>query len=338
MSLCPSRQQVLRAAAVDLHEGTPCSTIRRARRHCRAKWSQLLIADAVRSLRLGGLLLDRERLRCGRLHPVRQLKALDPRREFGLRRIRLQAVAVERLQQVELIALRDVGQSVGPVQIVDRRTLGLQGRPLIDPRQEAAPPVLGVPLGQSAPFGVVHHHEPRQVLVLAAESVGDPRADGREAHPRHAGVDLEQRRRMVVGVGPARMDERHLVDVLRHPREDVRAPRSALAVLRETERRLHQPADGVLKETGCVVEVLQRQPVPFLQLGFVVPGIDVGRPAVHEQVDDRLRPSRKVPVPRSQRIRCRRRRRRAEESLRVQQIGQREHADSPAGALQQLAA
>ena len=84
--------------------------------------------------------------------------------------------------------------SAGAIEVVDRLALRLERGALEDAGQEAGAPVLRVPLGQAAAERVVHHDERRQVLALAAQAVGDPRADAREAHAAHAGVDLEQGR------------------------------------------------------------------------------------------------------------------------------------------------
>ncbi len=94
-----------------------------------------------------------------------------------------------------------------------------------------------------------------------------------------------------------RVDERHLVDVLGHVREDLGDPRPALAVLGQLERRLHQRADLVGEEAGVLVEALEFLPVALVEFGLVVPGIDVGRPAVHEQPDDRLGLGRRSAAP-----------------------------------------
>ena len=127
-----------------------------------------------------------------------------------------QAVLVELAEQVERGPLLGVGQVRGAVEVVDRVALRLERRALVDAGQEARAPVLRVALGQAAAERVVHHDERRQVLALAAQAVGDPRADAGKAHAGHAGVDLEQGGRVVVRVGAARVDEGHLVDVLGH--------------------------------------------------------------------------------------------------------------------------
>ena len=72
-----------------------------------------------------------------------------------------------------------------------------------------------------------------------------------------------------------RVDERHLVDVLRHVREQLGDQLAALAVLRELERRLHQRPDLAVEEAGVLVEALEFLAVALLEFGLVVPGIDV---------------------------------------------------------------
>ena len=58
-------------------------------------------------LRLVG---DIKGLGCGSLHAIGQFKTLDARGEFGFERRTCQAVAVERGHEVELRALRNVGE------------------------------------------------------------------------------------------------------------------------------------------------------------------------------------------------------------------------------------
>src|SRR6266545_7371573 len=94
-------------------------------------------------------------------------------------------------EQVELTALLSGAHAGTAEQVVDRRSLRIEGRPLIDAWEEACPPVLRVVFWQAAAEGVVHHDVAGQVLVLGAQAVRHPRADRREAHARQTAVDLE---------------------------------------------------------------------------------------------------------------------------------------------------
>ena len=73
---------------------------------------------------------------------------------------------------------------------------------------------------------------------------------------------------MVIGLGVAGVEERHLVDVLRQLREYLRDPRSRLAMLLERERRLHQRPDLVGEEAGVLVETRSSLPSRFASSGL----------------------------------------------------------------------
>src|SRR5262249_39096116 len=115
-----------------------------------------------------------------------------------------------------------------------------------------------------------------------------------ESHAAHPGIDLEERGRMIVGVGPARIKKRHLINMAGHFGKEFGNPRATLAVLLELERRTHERADLVGKEAGCLVKACQFFSVALGKLRLVIPGVDVTRAAVHEQPDDRLRLDRKM--------------------------------------------
>ena len=175
---------------------------------------------------------------------------------------------VEAAQQVELAALLGGRQAGVALEVVDGHALRVEGRALVDARQEARAPVDGVALGQAAAERVVHHDERGQVAALAAEAVGHPGADAGEAHARQAGVDLEQGGGVVVRLGPARVDEGHLIDVLRQVREDLRHPGPRVAVLLPGEGRLHERPDLAGEEAGLVVEALSFLPSRLTRSGL----------------------------------------------------------------------
>ena len=211
--------------------------------------------------------------------------------------------AVEPPEQVELGALLIVGHLVPALQVVDRSALGIECGPLVNAGQETRAPVRRVAFGQASAEGVVHHDKPRQVLVLGAQPVRHPRPDTGEAHPAHPGVDLEQSRGVVVRLGKARVNERHLIHVPGQVRKELRDPGARPAVAGEFEGRLHQGTDLGREKTGVLVEAGQLLAVVPVQRGLVVPGIHLARAAVHEEPDDRLRPRREVRRPGGQRIR-----------------------------------
>ena len=159
------------------------------------------------------------------------------------------------VQEGELGSLVVVAHLLRALEIIDRRSLGMKMRPLVRAWQERGAPVRGVTLGKSPALRVAHHNEARQILGLAPQPVGRPRAQARKAHPRHPRVHHEQGRRMIVRLGEHRMNERHLVDVPAEVRENLGDHLAGLAPGREPERRLHQRPDLVLEESGRVLEV-----------------------------------------------------------------------------------
>ena len=89
-------------------------------------------------------------------------------------------------------------------------SLGPEDRALVGGRHVAARPVLGP---ADRPAGLVEHdHEAGQVLVLAAQAVGDPRAEAGVAAEDPAGVHHQHRRAVDRRLGVHRVDERDVVD------------------------------------------------------------------------------------------------------------------------------
>src|SRR6185503_9070711 len=93
---------------------------------------------------------------------------------------------------------------------------------------------------------------------------------------------------VVVRLGEAGVDERHLVHVAAEVREDLRHHLAALAARGELERRLHQAAHFVGEEAGELVEARQLLAGALRQFRLVVPRVDVARTAVREDPDHRL--------------------------------------------------
>src|SRR5437016_141402 len=148
-------------------------------------------------------------------------------------------LAIEFPNKVELAALGGISLSRITIEVGNRRSLRSQRCPLKYTRQKSGAPVLGIALRQPAAQGVVHYHETGKTLTFGTQTVRHPGPHTGEAHPAHAGIDHEQRGRVVVGLRVARVNERHLIDVLRDVGEDLRYPGTALTVPIELKRRLH---------------------------------------------------------------------------------------------------
>ena len=80
------------------------------------------------------------------------------------------------------------------------------------------------------------HDERRQILVLAAQTVADPRAHARPAGLLAAGLDEGDGRIVIDGVGVDRLDDGDVVDDLGGVRQQFAEPGAGLAVLAEFER------------------------------------------------------------------------------------------------------
>ena len=177
---------------------------------------------------------------------------------------------------------------------------------LMHGRQKAAAPA------RLAAVGVVlareQHDEARQVAVLAAEPVAEPRAQARPADHLVAGVHEDLRRRVIELRRPHRADDRDVVGDLREMRQQLRDLRARLAVPLELERRAEQlrralderEALALDELVGDVLAVVLRQ----LRLG--IEEIELRRRAGHEEVDDALRPAARTcePPPARRRARC----------------------------------
>ena len=135
-----------------------------------------------------------------------------------------------------------------------------------------------------------NHHKGGQVIRFAPQSIGQPGPHDRKSIEPKAGRFLKRRGAMVRGFREHGIDDRQLVGHLSEMRKEIRNLQSALAVLVEPERTLHEMADrpavgadGRRAGVGLAVEARQRR------LG--VEGIDVTGRAVHEEEDGMLRAS-----------------------------------------------
>lgn len=108
------------------------------------------------------------------MHLEGQLVGRDPRRELGVIGAK---GAMSLVLFAEAIEQQAAGRAVGAFgngKVVDRHIPGAEDGALKGRRHVAARPVLGA--ADRAAGAVEHHHEARQVLVLAAQAVGHPRA------------------------------------------------------------------------------------------------------------------------------------------------------------------
>ena len=117
--------------------------------------------------------------------------------------------------------------------------IGLDGgneRALIDRGEKSR-----TPPADSAVSGRIlrQHDESRQILVLRAETIRNPRAHRRPAGPVVSRVHHQHGRSVVGDVGDHRTNLAEFVDDAAHLREDLADLRSILAVPGPRERRAH---------------------------------------------------------------------------------------------------
>ena len=170
-----------------------------------------------------------------------------------------------------------------PFEIQHRRTGRAESRALIHRRQIAGLPVLRAVDRQA--LGIVQHDVGRQVLVHAAQGVGDPRAHGRLAREHSPAVHLEKRRLVGQIRGEHRADHGDVVDAAGQMRHGIGDPGAALSVAGELKRAAKQrPGRArVFHLAGDLVEI--RLAVQLVQQRLGVEQIHLARPAIHEQVD-----------------------------------------------------
>ena len=79
-----------------------------------------------------------------------------------------------------------------------------------------------------------HHHECRQILVLAAQSIGQPCADDGPPGELESGLEKRHRRIVIDGLGVHGLDEADVVRHLGDVRQQFADPGARLPVLLET--------------------------------------------------------------------------------------------------------
>ena len=272
------------------------------------------------------------------LHAESQVEGLDARLQRALVADPAHVFGVQAAQQVELASLVG-GGDFAVADVVDELfdlgepgvdVLALEGAGQKGRAPVARPEAAGKTVGTQG-------NETGQVLVFAAQSVERPGADAGTRLDRIAAGHLQGRGRMIGHAAVHRADQAQIVDVLLGgPGEQFADLDAALAVFLESEGRLVGDAGLAL---GLVMN-RQGFAVVFVEQRFAVEGVDLGGPAVHEQVDDVFGGGRVMGLFRAQRrsggggggtAGCR-------GSFVVEQRSERQPADAAAGLLQPFAA
>ena len=215
-----------------------------------------------------------------KLHAERRLHRLNPAFQKLILPERLLMLLIERLNQIELLALRILIELLVlqiPDHLLRLNHRIVEVRALMLRRQE--------PRARQTAHALVpriHHDKPRQVLVLAAQPVRNPRAHRWPRRRNVAGVEQTAPRRMRRIERIHRLDHAHIVDHRRNIRQQARYIHAAAPVLLELKRRRQQPARSPLR-----AQVDRRRPLPLIlhQRRLRVEHIQLRRPAAHEQHD-----------------------------------------------------
>ena len=162
--------------------------------------------------------------------------------------------------------------------------------------------------------------EARQLGILAAEAVREPRAAARPSRRHAAVVHHEQGRAVVRIVGVYRAQDADIVDATSQARQQLADFETTLAATAIAEWHRHQP-----ERLPFGAQIDLRRPLPgiAIQIGLGIEHIGAERAAVHEQMDDPFGLWPKV-----RRGGCRRR----------QQIGERQTADAATEGVDHVAA
>jgi hypothetical protein len=138
-----------------------------------------------------------------------------------------------------------------------------------------------------------NRHVRRQVLVLTAESVADPRTRARKTFEDRSRVHEHAARSVRVRLRLHRVDEGDVVDVLRHVRQQRADHRAALAGRCERPRTLHEVAVLSL-ERDQILFAGQRLAMVLRQRWLKFPQIQMGSAARTEDLKHALRLGREL--------------------------------------------
>ena len=224
------------------------------------------------------------------MHAEGNLHRLDRRFQLGHGALLFEMSPVQPAEQLELpglVGLCDARIAHVGDELLWVRLVVLDVRPLVAARQERRRPKLWADHRHAG----TQNDIAGQVLVLGAETVGQPRPHRRMAREPAAAVHHEQRRLVKRHIGVHRLDDAQIVGVACEVAEDLADLEAALAVRLELERGAHQRARLAL---GLEVAAGIRFAVVLREHRLVVEAIDVRRAAVEKQVDDVLRLGREV--------------------------------------------
>ena len=188
--------------------------------------------------------------------------------------------------------------AVGIRQVQHRIPAAPELHALILRRQEPAAPEAGVE--RLIDFaGRDEHDKRRQILVVAAEPVVNPRAHAGPAGDLRAGLEEGDRGIVIDRLGEHRADDAELVDDLRGLGKEIADPGAVLPVLTEPELRSRERQGRLIaghagQPLSLPHRIRQLLAVALPEHGLVVERLHLRRAAGHEEIDDALRLGRHV--------------------------------------------
>ena len=232
----------------------------------------IFVAGAVELVDVFRFTVESGNFGCAELHSGSELIGGDACLQLGVFRKTLGVSLVELFEKSAGGTFLIGGHAFWQSEVTDRR-LRIHRNALVLGRQKSRTPV-GFAVGRFAAH-VGERYVGWQVFVETAESVADPRPGRRVAFLGETGVHVNAARSVGVGLGVHAVQEGHVVDVLRHVRQQTGNAFAALAGGRQKiPRRAHQVAVRALKREKFLFTG-QRLAVVFFQRGFVFPEVDM---------------------------------------------------------------
>ncbi len=239
-----------------------------------------------------------DQFRSTRLHPCRDLVGGDPRGDLGVGR-HLEPRLVEGDDRIDRPPLTLRRNPCRGGQVQDWLASAPERHSLIGRGKKPASPV-DRPASRS-PRARLQHHEAGQICRPGAYCIRHPGAHAGPPELRCAGIGKELGRRMIEDVGRSRLHDRQIVDNFSHVRQEIRNPRTRLAV--PGERAIGSQQFRMLfcehiheREAPALDERVRNRPAAkLLKLRLEIEQLELAGAAGHEQVNHALCPRRKMP-------------------------------------------
>ena len=233
------------------------------------------------------------------LHAVGHFHRLNTGLQLWIMLLPLQIQLIESRQQVRLMSLVHFGQPI-VLQILHNvirlHLVNIHVGSCISTRQKRVPPV-----GQFIPRlrTWTHGDEARQILVLGAQTISQPRSHAGTSRLQMPDVHHHHRAGMFRRVRMHRMDEAEIIDQFCHVRKNLTDPPAALTILPKRIRRWHQSHFCVSQRLA--IDRFRPLARVFGNFRLIIERVDLRWPSRHKQLNHVLRLRGEMRSPRSQR-------------------------------------